>query len=98
MKDWSAIIEANWDACVEAMKKAAHDVGDSDGQSALRIELGADGTVSAYWTSPEIISAEVRNGEAMLLWTYYGGEAWSEEWADEYDAAADLEFRQAQVA
>ena len=97
MTNWYEVIEANWNACIEAMDKAAHDVGESDGGNILRVELADDGTVSSYWTLPEIISAEVKNGKALLIWNYIGGEAWTPEWADTYDATPDLEARQAQT-
>lgn len=92
MKNWKEIIEANWDAAVEAMQKAAWDVEGSDGGSELRVELTEDGKVSTYWTFQNIISPEVREGEAIVIGRYYGGEAWSEDWADTYDAAFDLEM------
>ena len=45
---WSKVIEDNWDAITAAMQKAAHDVGESDGESILRVELNEDGTVNVY--------------------------------------------------
>lgn len=92
MTNWKEIIETNWDTAVEAMQKAAQDVGGSDGESELRVELAEDGTVSTYWTFRNIISPEVRGGTAIVLGRYYGGEYWSEDWADTYDAACALEM------
>ncbi|MBR1660278.1 MAG: hypothetical protein IJ705_08170 [Oscillospiraceae bacterium] len=93
MTQWSKIIEDNWDAITDAMQKAAHDVGEGDGGSILRVELNADGTVDTYWTFEGITSAAVHEGTALRIADYYGGECWSEEWADIYDPVPVLEGR-----
>ena len=92
MTNWKEIIEANWDAVVEAMQKAAHDVGEGDGGSVLRVELSEDGKLETYWTFENITSPEVRDGKAIVIGTYYGGDVWTEEWADTYDATFGLEM------
>ncbi len=88
---WSKIIEAKWDAINDAMQKAAHDAGEGDGDSDLRVELNADGTIHTYWTQMRSTSADVYNGNAIRVADYFGGEFWDEEWADNYDAAYDLD-------
>ena len=91
MTQWSKIIEDNRDAVLAAMQEAAREVGEGDGESILRVELNEDGSVNTYWTQENITSDAVHDGTAIRIKNYYGGEYWSEDWADEYDAAADLD-------
>jgi len=94
MTQWSKVIEKNWDAIVEAMAKAAKDAGELDGDGILRVELNSDGTVDTYVTFQNITSADVYNGDAIRIKDYYGGDCWSEDWADSYDADYELDMFQ----
>ena len=88
---WSKVIEDNWDAILETMQEAAQDYGSPDDDNVLRVELDRNGSVSAYWTSEDFISADVRNGVAIKIKDYYVGEYWGSAQSDNDDAVADLE-------
>ena len=94
--EWSNVIEGNWDVIVAAMKKAAQEVSESNGESILRVELNEYGTVDSYWTQENITSAAVRNGTAIKIKDFQGGDYWSEDWCEGYvhegGAENDLDY------
>ena len=90
-KEWAKLIDAKWDSLTEAMRKAAYDIGDGDGKSILRVELNKDGNISTYWAFEGQTSADVFNGNAIVISNYYGGDKWTPEWAEDYDAVAMLD-------
>lgn len=89
--NWVKVIDDNWDTLTHAMTRSAYEIGNGDGDSIIRVELEDNGHVSSYWTTEGITSADVRDGKAIVIASYYGGDCWTPEWAEEYDAAAVLD-------
>ena len=91
MIKWSKVIEDNWDAITDAMQKASRNAGSYDNDSRLVITVDKSGTIETVCTFDGVLTPEERNGDAIAVRKYYGGECWSEDWAGEYDAAVDLD-------
>lgn len=88
---WAEIIEDHYCAIRDAMRKAAHEIG-QDPESYRTVTLDVDGNISVYWSAGGVRSAEIRDGEAIILTEYQstGNPDTDKFWADNYDYESEL--------